>query len=453
MIPFYFEKPVYARRRKALSESLHPNRDLLIFFTASEKVKTHDNHYFFQPDNSFLYLTGFAEPESAILIWREKKGVKIQTQTKVFCLPRDREKEQWNGYRYGIEGVQKEMNTKNVFEIQNLSKEILNWLMSVPSPGMRPRIMTNAASHPEKREFLVKVLDSYSPPHRLAKLPVEAVFDYRYQVENLRLAKDKGEIDLMRKSCEINVKAHLDVMHSLKPGMRENQIQGIVESSFLKYGASGPSYSSICASGSNATILHYNTNLDKISDGDLFLIDAGCQYKFYCSDITRTLPANGKFTREQRILMDIVSEAQQEVFRISKPGYTAPELHKAASLAIIDGLKTLKILKGSSEQIFKNGDHKRYYPHGTGHWLGLDVHDANPYFDEKGRPIKFSPGVIFTVEPGIYFMKDDDTVGPEWRGLGVRIEDDILITARGHENLTEGLPRTADEIEKEMKRR
>jgi Xaa-Pro aminopeptidase len=451
MIPFYFEKPVYARRRKKLFENLKPNQDLVIFFSGHEKTKTHDNHYFFQPDNSFLYLTGFAEAGAALLMWTEKKGARVISKFHMFVPPRDREKEQWNGFRYGIEGVKKESNCDESFDFKDLKEKVVQWLMTVPSPGVRPHLHTNIQAHSEYKVFLDEVVRDYCPPHRLAKLPIEAIFDFRPKVEALRLIKDKDEITLMRKSSEINVKAHLDVIHAIKPGMKELELQGIVEGAFLKYGASGTAYTSICAAASNATVLHYNTNLDKLRDGDLFLIDAGCQYKFYCSDITRTLPANGKYSDQQRVLMDIVSESQQEVFRLSRPGSTMPELHKAASLVIIEGLKTLKILKGSSQEIFNKGQHKRYYPHGTGHWLGLDVHDANPYFDEKGRPLKLSAGMIYTVEPGIYFMKDDQTVAKEWRGLGVRTEDDVLITGRGMENLTQDLPRTATEIEKEMK--
>jgi Xaa-Pro aminopeptidase len=451
MIPFYFEKQTYARRRKELSLSLTPHKDLFLFFTASEKVKTHDNHYLFQPDNGFLYLTGLNEPDAAILVWREKKGAGIQTKTQLFCLPRDREKEQWNGYRYGADRLKKETGVEDCFVISELKAKVLEWLMSVPTPGMRPRIMTNVQGHPEHKKTFEDILQDYHPPHRQAKLPVEAVYDFRFQVDSLRLVKDKEEIDLMRKSSQINVKAHLDVMHSIEPGMREYELQGIVESGFLKYGATGNAYNSICASGANATILHYNTNLDRIKDGDMFLIDAGCIYRGYCSDITRTIPANGKFTEKQRALMDIVCEAQQEAFRLSKPGNTLPQIHEATSCVLIEGLKTLKLLKGSTKEIYKQGSHRRYYPHGTGHWLGLDVHDANPYFDEKGRPIKLQPGMIYTIEPGLYFMKDDQTVPAEWRGLGVRVEDDVLVTSRGFENLTEGLPRTASEIEKEMR--
>lgn len=388
-----------------------------------------------------------------LLVWRESPGK--SKNPKVRCdlgvLPRDRAKEQWNGYRYGVQGAKKLTDVNETFEFSKLSEKIHTWLTTVPGAGSRPRIFSNCCEYPELKNLLDRIVESYNPPHRSRSLPLEGILDCRHWVGEQRLIKSNEEIAIMRASSKINVQAHREVMRAIRPGIMEYQLQAICESVYTQNGAT-LAYNSICASGENATILHYNFNNSKVKDGDLFLIDAGCEYRFFASDITRTLPANGVYSEKQRVLMDIVSEAQQAAFKLCRPGQTLAKIHQTASETIIDGLIDLKILKGKRKDIWEKSTHKPFYPHGTGHWLGMDVHDACPYLDAAGNPLKLKPGMVFTVEPGVYFLKDEKLVDEEWRGLGVRIEDDILITSRGHENLTADLPRTADEIEKEMKR-
>ncbi len=455
MIPLFFKKSLYSKRRKDFSENLEPGRDLCVLFTQPERTRSFDGHFPFRPDNNFLYLTGFAEPQSVMLLWREDgapRGKSSKIIFKMGVLPRDRTMEQWNGYRYGVEGAKKLCEANDAFDFSELKTQIQNWLSQVPSPGKRPRIFSNCFEYPEWKIHLDRIVENFHPPHRSKIQPLEGILDCRHWIGKSRLVKSKEEIENMRKSSDINVQAHLEVMKGIRPGMMEYEAQALAENVFVKNGAAN-AYNSICATGSNATILHYNFNSSRMKEGQLFLIDAGCEYQFFTSDITRTLPVSGKYSDKQRALMEIVSAAQQTAFKMSKPGQSLAKIHESVSDTLIDGLKDLKIMKGKTSAIRSSGEHRVYYPHGTGHWLGMDVHDACPYLDSKGNPLKLETGMIFTVEPGLYFLKDEKSVSEEWRGLGVRIEDDILITSRGYENLTEDLPRTANEIEKFMKRK
>jgi len=338
-------------------------------------------------------------------------------------------------------------------EISQLGPSILRWLSEMPGDGVAPRIHTNASLYKEHEVFLQRTLEDFRPALRKNRLPVRAVEDLEIRTRELRTVKDRHEIDLMRKSSRINVAAHLRVMEAIKPGMHEFELQAVCEAEFYRHGCVAPAYPSICASGANATILHYNDNNRRMKENELFLIDAGCEYKFFASDITRTIPVSGKYTKHQRIIMDLVAEAHQETLNLVKPGVPYTKMHETSTNVLIEGLRKLKLLKGSRSEILETGAHRRYYPHGTGHWLGMDVHDPCPYTDSKGRSLKLAPGHVFTIEPGLYFMADDKTVPAEWRGIGVRIEDDVLVTRSGSEVLTKGLPRYAVEIERYMARK
>jgi Xaa-Pro aminopeptidase len=448
MIPLLFPRNVYAKRRAAFAQDLVAGRDLVVLFTAPQHIRNQDTHFLHRPDSSFLYLTGYAEASAACLIWKEGKRVRFC----LFTLPRDRSREQWDGYRYGPERARALAGADDSGEISQLGPSILRWLAEVPTDGVAPRLLTNASLYKEHEIFLQRTLEGFHPALRRNRLPLAALEDVELRARDLRTVKDKHEIEIMRKSSKINVAAHLKVMEAIRPGMHEYELQAVCESEFTRHGCVAPAYPSICASGANATVLHYNDNSRKMKDGELFLIDAGCEYKFYASDITRTIPVSGKYTKQQRIIMDIVAEAHRETVAMVKPGVPYAKMHERSTEALVDGLRSIKLLKGSRREILETGSHRRYYPHGTGHWLGMDVHDPCPYVDSKGRSLKLAPGHVFTVEPGLYFMADDRTVPAEWRGIGVRIEDDILVTSKGSENLTKGLPRYAAEIERHMAR-
>jgi Xaa-Pro aminopeptidase len=247
------------------------------------------------------------------------------------------------------------------------------------------------------------------------------------------------------------VAAHLELLKRIRPGLKEYQVQAIIEYEFKMRGSEAPAYNSICAAGKNATCLHYEPQHAKLKAGELVLVDAGCEYRHYSSDITRTYPVDGKFTPAQKNIMAIVAEAHQEAIAQARSGKYFKDFHDAASSAIAEGLRSLKFLKGSQKEVMQSGTYKKYFPHGTGHWLGLDVHDPAPSLDSKSKSMKLKPGMIFTVEPGIYISTQDKSVPEEYRGIGVRIEDDVLVTRSKPEILTDGLPRYTAEIEKFMK--
>lgn len=451
MIPLNAPLKNFEKRRKELVHSLQPHSDIIVLFGGSLKSRNYDNVYRFRIDSNFHYLTGFAEPESALLLWKEQKGKQTEIHFEFFCLPRDRVREQWDGFRYGPARAKKLVGATEAFEISKFQERMGQWISS-RRPGTLTNVYSNLVDHPAmERDFRV-FLEKFPFHGRRGVLAPQAFFDVRHQIYGLRLVKDAAELDIMRKSSRINVKSHLEVLKHLQPGQWEYQAQGLVESHFSMNGASDVAYGSICASGSNATILHYHDNSRRMKDGDLFLIDAGCEYKFYASDITRTYPVNGSYTKEQRQIMDIVAEAHQESMQKARVGVSYTEIHKASSEALVHGLCSIKLLKGKPKAELASGEFRRYFPHGTGHWLGIDVHDPCPYTDKKGVSLKLQPGQVFTIEPGLYFMDDDKTVPAEYRGIGVRIEDDVLITRSKPEVLTEGLPRFASEIESYMKR-
>lgn len=452
MVPLYTPLKNFEKRRKDLIEALSPHKDIIVCFGGSLKLRNYDNHHRFRVDSNFYYLSGFAEPEAAFLLWKEEKGKKTELKFEFFCLPRDPTKEQWDGYRYGPARAKKLVGATEAYDIAQFQERLGDWFRS-RKPGTEVTLHTNLTDHPAfLRDFSV-FIEKFPFHGRRGALPPAGIMDIRSKVGGLRLIKDSSELELMRKSSKINVKGHLEVLKDLEPSKFEYQMQAVVEHTYQQLGCQDPAYGSICASGSNATILHYNENTRRMKDGDLFLIDAGCEYKFYSSDITRTYPVNGVYTKEQRQIMDIVSEAHQESLSKVRAGNAYTEIHKAACETLVAGLCSLKLLKGKVKQELELGNYRRYYPHGTGHWLGLDTHDPCPYLDEKGGPIKLQVGNVLTVEPGLYFLPDDKTVPENYRGIGVRIEDDALVTRSKAEILTSGLPRYAAEIESFMKRR
>ncbi len=453
MIPLLFPKTTYAKRRAEVLANLETDQDLVIFFTSPTKIRSADNEFKFRPDSSFYYLSGFAESSSAFLLWKERDGKKEKAQYSTFVLPKDLAKEQWTGYRYGVDGAKNLLGADFSSEYAKLETAILDWLAKKPRFGLAPRIFTNASHHLEHKIFLDSILQKYRPIYRAGMRAIESVHDISRLVEQQRLIKDSDEIKVMQKSADINVRAHLRAMHEIKSGMMEYEIQAIVEHEYTRSGCYNVAYDCICASGANATILHYHQNDKKMKSGELFLIDAGCEYSFYASDITRTIPVNGKYSKQQRIIMDIVMEAHDAAMSKARVGETFKAMHDAAEEALIEGLIRIKLVKGTRAEVLKSGAHLKYYPHRTGHWLGIDVHDECPYNSETEKSLGLKPGMVFTVEPGLYFMENDTSVPAEWRGIGVRIEDDVVITARSPLVLTSNLPRSAKDIEQEMSRR
>lgn len=434
---------IHKKRRDQFFDRMQSQQDMVIIFSSPERIRSYDGEYPYRADSNLYYLSGFSEPEAALVLWKD--GAK--KRSIVFLRPRDAVKEHWTGRRLGIEKAAKTLGVDEAFAIETLWEYVEEWLRTIPQ-GKVPRLWTNAFSHKENLQATVDFVAEFKAHSRKKIFGFEGFHSTATWLRADRLIKDAHEIALMRESSRINVESHLDLLSELSTFKNEAEVAAKVEFGFRKRGASGPAYNSICASGANATILHYNDNNAPIKKGDLILIDAGCEYQMYASDITRTYPVSGKFNAEQKAITNLVSKALLQVIDAAKPGVRIAHLHLEAQKVLAKGLLDLGLLKGSLSEIMKKGSHTKYFSHGTSHFMGLDTHDDNEYVEgENCDSITLAPGMVLTVEPGLYFQENDKRVPAKYRGIGVRLEDDILITAKGCDVLTKGLPRTVEEIE------
>ena len=431
-IPSHFKA-----RRDALVQG-HPG-GVFLFPSNPDYVRNSDVHYPYRQDSHFFYLTGFEEAESFLVLAPKKAGAGSYRMI-LFVLPRDPEKEMWEGERYGIEGAQQVFGADEVYPISELEQRL---------PGLMDagdRVFYRMG-HPQGGDQRVLVA---MEKHRRALgrtgralLPIE---DSSGPVGELRLFKGPDEIETMREVCRVTAQAHRTVMQELRPKMIESEIEALIDYQFRKGGCQRLGYGSIVAGGKNAACLHYRANNEALRDGDLVLIDAGGEMDYYSADITRTFPIGHRFTSGQAKAYDLVLKAQKVGIVATRPGATLPEIHKQVCEVMIDGLFSLGLAEGSKEELFKNCGFRRFFPHGTSHWLGMDVHDVGLYLKD-GQPRPLEPGMVFTVEPGFYVQPHDSKVPEEFRHLGIRIEDDILVTAQGCENLTQDAPKERSELE------
>lgn len=411
---------------------------IAIICSAKHMTRSNDTEFEFRQNSNFKYLTGINEPD-AILVLSKKKDIK---KTFIFIRPNNAFEEMWAGRRLGLEKAKDIIEADDSFDIHSFKEQILKIL-----PGHTNLYMH---FHEAKDIFdLVQKLSGelFNKKRKSDELPPIQIRNIGAIVEKLRFIKDQNEILMMKKAMIATDKAHRAAMAFTRPGKNEKEVDALIHYLFKKGFSQGQAYENIVAGGDNANILHYVENNEELKDGDLLLIDAGSQLNLYATDITRTFPVNGKFSPVQKDVYEIVLAAQKAAISHSFPGRTAPELHNACSKILAQGLIDLKILKGTLEQNLESMEYRKYFPHGTGHWLGLDVHDQNPYLDENNEAMKFTPGVIFTVEPGLYFPKSDASLPQEFRGIGIRIEDNILITKVGHENLSSMIPKEIKEVE------
>ena len=430
-----FTKAEFARRRKALMAAMEPN-SIAIVPSAKEKVRSRDTLYPFRQDSDFLYLSGFEEPESVLVFIPGRE----HGEFVIFCRERDREREIWDGYRAGQEGAVKKFGADDAFPINDID-DIL--------PGLiegRERVYYAMGREPEFDKQVMEWINRIRSNVRSGSSPPGEFVDLDHLVHDMRLYKSTAEQRVMQRSAEIAAAAHCKAMKLCKPGMFEYQLEAAILSDFANEGARNPAYSSIVGSGANACILHYIENNAQIKDGDLVLIDAGCEYQSYASDITRTFPANGKFSPEQKALYDIVLDAQYAAIEQVRPGnhWNAP--HDASVTVITEGLVALGLLKGRVNKLIEKQAYKDFYMHRIGHWLGMDVHDVGDY-KIHGQWRILEPGMVMTVEPGIYVAPDNKKVPAKWRGIGIRIEDDVLVTKDGCDVLTKDVPKTVKDIE------
>ena len=409
---------------------------------AHEVTKSYDTEFKFHQDPDFYYLTGFPEPDAIAVINPSDK----KNPFTLFVRPRDPLMETWYGRREGVEGAKKNYGADKAFPIERFAKELPKLLNG--NEKLYYRFGRDNALDQTILQYLsgqrYRRLKTAYPPH--------TIIDPTLILGEMRLHKDEEEVEYMQKAGDIAAEAHILAMQQCKPGMNEAQIESIIEHHFRMSGASGAAYNSIIGGGDNATILHYVENNMPLKDGDLLLVDAGCNYKGYASDITRTFPVNGRFTKAQREVYDIVLEVQLECLAATKKGNTVKQRQELSIELLTEGMKKLKLLKGDTKKLIKKKAYEKYYMHGVGHYLGLDVHDAGRYFTEQraknSRP--FAPGMVLTVEPGLYIPPDDKDAPAKYRGIGIRIEDDILVTEDGNHNLTAKVPKDAEAIEEIM---
>ncbi|WP_305804137.1 aminopeptidase P N-terminal domain-containing protein [Stenotrophomonas sp. YIM B06876] len=427
----------YAGRRRQLMEMAGDDA-ILVLPAAPERVRSLDTHYPYRQDSDFWYLCGFPEPEAVlVLIPGRRHG-----ETILFCRERDPDREAWDGPRAGQEGAVSGYGMDDAYPIEDLD-EILPGLLEG-----RSRVYYHFGRDADFDLKLIGWVNRVRAQVRHGAQPPHEFLELGHLLHEQRLFKSAGEIGLMQHAADISVRAHRAAMRVARPGIHEYELQAELEREFRAHDA-WPAYTSIVGAGANACILHYRDNRAGSRDGDLVLIDAGAEYRGYASDITRTFPLNGHFSKEQRALHDLVGAAQRAALEQAQPGIAYEEGHLAAVEVLTEGLLQLGLLSGSLEENIIERHYQRFYRHKTGHWLGLDVHDVGDY-RLAGESRLLEPGMVFTIEPGLYVSPDDPTVEPRWRGIGIRTEDDVLITGDGHRVLTAALPRSADEIEAEM---
>ncbi|HUI27221.1 MAG TPA: aminopeptidase P N-terminal domain-containing protein [Candidatus Kryptonia bacterium] len=424
-----------ARRRRAFMEHIGPAAAAM-FPAAPVAVRSHDVEYRYRPDNDFYYLTGFAEAEAVcLLLPGQDKGEEFV----LFVPPRDVERETWTGKRAGVEGAIESYGADVAYPIDKLDEKIHEYV--APRERLYCPIGRNAAFTQRVMAWL-QHWQSQRP--RTGRGPT-AVLDPGEIVHEMRLFKSPEELVAMRRAIAIAADAHIAAMRAAKPGVHEYEIEALLDYTFRRLGGWGPAYPSIVASGANATILHYTTNNRAMAEDELLLIDAGAEFDGYCADITRTYPVAMSFSQRQRDIYDLVLRAQIAAIEMIRPGVRFDEVHHCAVRVLVDGLVSLGVMAGNPSEIIEKELYKPFYMHRTSHWLGLDVHDVGKY-KISGESRQLEPGMVLTVEPGIYVGNQVEHVDDRWRGIGVRIEDDVLVTADGHEVLSATIPKTIEEI-------
>lgn len=428
-------KAEFTRRRKALMEVMEPD-SIAIVPAAPERIRSRDTEYPYRQDSDFFYLTGFSEPEAVLaLIPGREHGEFV-----LFCRDRDPERETWDGYRAGPEGACHEYGADDAFPFDDID-DILPGLLEG-----RERVYYAMGKDARFDRQVMEWVNTIRAKVRSGATPPGELLDLSHFLHDQRLYKSAAEVRVMAEAGEISARAHVRAMRYCQPGVMEYQLEAEILHEFAMAGARQPAYSSIVGGGKNGCILHYIDNSAPLKDGDLVLIDAGCELEGYAADITRTFPVSGTFNPEQRALYEIVLAAQEAAMATLKPGAHWNEPHEVSVRAITQGLMTLGLLQGELDTLIEEGAYRRFYMHRIGHWLGMDVHDVGDY-KVGGQWRVLEPGMVMTVEPGIYIAPDEQQVAKKWRGIGIRIEDDVLITKDGYQILTDQVPKTIDAIE------
>ena len=407
---------------------------------AREATRSNDTNYRFRQDSDFFYLTGFEEPDAIAVIKSSE-----QPAYSLFVRPRDPEREIWDGRRAGVEGARNDYGAEASFPIDEFDEKLHEILDG------SERLYYRLGNNRELDDKIIREIARMRSFNRKPIHPPQTIIDPAMIVHEMRVVKTPEEIEVMQRAADIAAEAHCEAMKAARPGMNEYELEALIERIFRQRGASAPAYTSIVGAGPNATVLHYINNDGVLRDGDLLLIDAGAEYQGYASDITRTFPINGRFSKPQREIYELVLKAQKACVEMVRPGVTHDQLKQHSIEVLTEGMVALGLLKGEPEQLIKEKKHEQFYMHGLGHMLGIDVHDVGVYYyGKESRALE--PGVVMTVEPGIYVSVDTKDVPEQYLGIGVRIEDDVLCTQNGPRVLTTKVPKEVDEIEQLMAR-
>jgi Xaa-Pro aminopeptidase len=445
----------YQSRREHLARHLKSmGGGIAVLMTSPEVPRNRDSDFPYRWDSYFYYLTGFTEPESAVII-STSSATESGFKTTLFCREKNEEREIWDGYRFGPAAAKELFGVDEALPISEFDAVLAKLMAN------QPNLLYPLGDGAAVEQRVTSALAVVRAQARAGIVAPKQMMDVRALIDEMRLVKDNDEIEIMTRAAQISAQAHMRAMQTCKPGMFEYQVEAEMLYLFKKHGSQFPAYGSIVAGGANACVLHYRENNAKLNSGDLLLIDAGCELDGYASDITRTFPVNGKFTTGQRKLYDIVLASQLAAVAATKPGATFNAPHEAAVNVLIQGMLDIGLLKGSHSEALESGSYKRFYMHRTGHWIGMDVHDCGDYIEPGTLPSNdatkpavsnriLHPGMMLTIEPGIYVRAADD-IAPEFHNIGIRIEDDALVTNTGCDLLTKDVIKTADEIELLMK--
>ncbi|MCP4444126.1 MAG: Xaa-Pro aminopeptidase [Myxococcales bacterium] len=425
---------VFAKHRAAFMEAMGPNSVALVG-SPPELLRNGDASYSYRQCSDLYYLSGFAEPGATVVLRTEG-----DSPYTLFVRSKDPEREIWDGRRSGVEGAIADYGASQAFSNKELRSKLRTLISNVDN------LYYELGSNPVYDKLVIELLGELRQGERRGVRPPLRIVDPRFTLHELRLRKSEEELAVLRKASELTAVAHIEAMRAASSGVSESEIEAGIDFSFRRHGGTGPGYTSIVGGGANATILHYIENNQELSDGDLVLIDAGCEYQFYTADITRTFPVNGTFSDAQKRCYEIVLDSQEQAIAMTKPGVTIDEIHDRCVQVLTAGMIELGLLEGTVAERIEDGSYKKFYMHRTSHWLGMDVHDVGPYsVDGVARPLE--PGMVITVEPGLYISADAENIPEELRGIGIRIEDDLVVTAEGNENLSTGVPKTVREIE------
>lgn len=410
--------------------------DIAIIPGALETVRSNDTNHRYRQSSDFYYLTGYDEPEAIAVI----RPAHEEHPYILFVRPRDPEKEVWDGTRAGVEGAKNLYGADEAFPIAEFEAKLPELLTG------RSNLIYRLGTHAGLDQTVIKHLSTLRAMTRKGIVAPLTVTDTATVIHEMRVIKTDDELKLIERAAQISAEAHVAAMRAVKPGMNEYEIEALVEYVFRKNGCDAPSYGSIVGGGNNATVLHYVKNDAQLKDGDLVLLDAGAEYKAYAGDITRTFPVNGKFTEAQREIYELVLEAQTACVEGVRPGVSMDELYNLSVEILTAGMIRLGLLEGDAAKLIEEGAHKKFYMHKLGHFIGMDVHDVGAYYRD-GKPRPLESGIVVTIEPGLYISQEAENVPDKYRGIGVRIEDNVVVTSEGGRVLTGDVPKTVEEIE------